>query len=270
MFIVSSLRFASSPAGHHPARVCALSTGLLIIGGWAALLPSMRGQGCPVSCPEFCDVELGSGQYSADFCHYPITGCRPGDGVANAGCCCPTSPIVVDVDGDGYDLTSAEEGVDFDIGNDGRPDRVAWTSAGSDDSWLVLDRNHNGIVDNGTELFGNFTPQLRSKNVEPNGFIALAEYDKPYNGGNGDGSIDEHDRIFGELRLWRDENHNGVSESTELSTLANAGVTGISLDYKESRMVDRFGNAFRYRARVEKHRGSEAARWAWDVYLTRP
>ena len=157
----------------------------------------------------------------------------------------PASPIVVDLGEVGYDLTSITNGVRFDIDADGAPEQVSWTAGSSDDAFLALDRNGNGTIDSGRELFGDFT-LLGNGKTAPHGYIALGELDLEANGGNGNGYVDIGDRGFRTLLLWSDRNHDGRSSPAELRSVIDSGIFAISLKADESDVVDEHGNHLAY------------------------
>lgn len=168
------------------------------------------------------------------------------------------SPILVDVARDGYHLTSAGDGVLFDLDGDGVPEQVAWTKADSDDAWLAMDRNGNGKIDNGSELFGNRTPAFAPNITALNGFEALRVLEA---------GLPDHyiEATEAPLLLWTDRNHNGISETDELVSVGAAGLAAIGTEYREKRRVDQFKNEFRQQGTVVWADGVKAP--VYDVWL---
>jgi hypothetical protein len=183
-------------------------------------------------------------------------------------CNYPNCPIILDTGRDGYRLTSVENGVRFDLDADGVPELVSWTREDSDDGFLAMDRNGNGVIDDGSELFGNNTPAYgnRSDVTTANGFEALKFlHSTSYGQSRVDALIDAGDAAFDRLLVWRDVNHNGISEPGELTAASAAGLFSIGTDYREKKRVDRHGNQFRQKGRVTWADG--AVEPVFDIWL---
>jgi len=155
------------------------------------------------------------------------------------GCCPEPSPLIIDRTGDGLHFSNAEDGALLDINGYGAMFWLGWPTT-ADDAWLAYDRNHNGIIDNGSELFGNTRRLASGRNAE-NGYEVLAELDE-----NRDGVVDIKDPAYPSLLLWGDANRNGVSEPKELIPLEAAGIKKLGVEYIPSDKVDAAGNRLRF------------------------
>lgn len=151
----------------------------------------------------------------------------------------------------------------FDIAASGTPSRIGWTAAGSDEAFLCFDRNYNGKIDSGAELFGTAT-LLKNGQRAPNGFVVLQQFDT-----NGDGVIDAKDRIWPHLMLWRDFNHDGISQPEELQYITASDVQAIDLDYHWSGRRDSYGNLFKYESKVwlRSKANQKYAKPVYDIFF---
>lgn len=130
-------------------------------------------------------------------------------------------PLTLDLDGDDIETVSANTGITFDFDGDGLKTGTGWVKG--DDGFLVLDRNGNGTIDNGSELFGVDTVKANGQKAS-DGFDALRDLDS-----NSDGVFDAQDAEFGNVRVWQDLNQDGVAQAGELKTLADHHITAINL-----------------------------------------
>ena len=141
-------------------------------------------------------------------------------------------PLTLDLDGDGLETTAiaATNPILFDHDGDGVKNGTGWVKP--DDGFLVLDKNGNGTIDNGRELFGDstiLTSGARAGQNAIDGFDALTDLDSLANGGNADGKISNLDTQFANLRIWRDLNQDGISQTGELFTLASLNIASINV-----------------------------------------
>jgi hypothetical protein len=173
---------------------------------------------------------------------------------------CSPTPLILDTSGKGFKFTDpSKAGILFDLRGDGNPQIYSWPEHGSGNAWLVYDRYGDGKIDSGQELFGNFTPHSDGgvkNNSDANGFLALAWYDQPAQGGNMDLMIDKKDAIWKHLKLWIDD-HCYLTPAKpcsalpgELYDLGAKGVHSLSLMYSLNTKSDAYGNRFKFSAVV--------------------
>ena len=148
-------------------------------------------------------------------------------------------PLVLDLDGDGIETSGQQAVTYFDHDANGFAELTGWVSG--DDGFLALDRNRDGRINDGRELFGDHTV-LASGAVAANGLQALSEWDLVANGGNADGVINASDAVWANLRVWRDVDVDGFSDSGELFALSALGINAINLGFTATGAGDGLGN----------------------------
>lgn len=159
-----------------------------------------------------------------------------------------SSPVILDLDGDGVETRSLEEGIFFDHDGNHFAENTGWVAA--DDGLLVWDKDHNGEIETGNELFGDHT-QLADGTFAANGYEALQALD-----GNHDGVLNADDAIWQELNVWQDRNGNAQVDEGELLSLNEAGIAAINTDYQKSTRVDEQGNAHKQTSEITMLDGS--------------
>ena len=178
------------------------------------------------------------------------------------------SPVVLDFLSVGRPMFSTVESsnVRFDLNGDGRTERTGWLAGYRDVGFLGLDMNGNGSIDSGSELFGEATVLNKSGKKARDGYAALAQYDS-----NKDGFIDSKDAVFSKLVVWFDRNQDGRTNSDEMVSLADTGVTKVALKHTRLKDAERFvnGNEMRTAAKFwgPKQCGSEGCN-SYDVYFS--
>ncbi len=177
-------------------------------------------------------------------------------------CTCMFSPLMLVLEGSYLGLSSASQGVLFDLSPGPPLERVAWPTQPNIVPFVVDDRNGNGTIDDGGELIGSASPQ--GNGSERNGFNALALYDT-----DADGVVSRNDVRFNDSKLWFDLNRDGVTQRRELVTLSDAGVVGLSLRYQTLDRRDEWGNVIAYRSRafIRNRNGGMQSVWLYDPVL---
>nr|WP_318381956.1 calcium-binding protein [uncultured Enterobacter sp.] len=161
------------------------------------------------------------------------------------------SPVIIDLDGDGIETLSLAENIFFDHDGNQFAENTGWVAA--DDGLLVLDKNANGLIETGNELFGN-NSQLSDGTLAGNGYQALRDHDS-----NQDGVLNREDKIWQRMQVWQDKNGNAQVDEGELLSMEDAGIAAIDTRYTTSKFIDDQGNAHKQNGTITKTDGSHAA-----------
>lgn len=211
---------------------------------------------CEIGETEECMMKLEGAEYPG------VRVCEEVDGEPTWGGCNSSSsstPLVLSFDGGAVEYVTTMAGT-FDLTGLGASVATDWPAAAT--PWLALDRDGDGAIGGGEELFGSATV-LASGARADNGFTALAELD-----GNHDGWISPADEAWSRLVLWSDRDADRVSDAGELATLASRGVTAIALNYSRAPLCDARGNCEIERASFQFSEGGAQRTGAIiDVHL---
>ena len=244
------------------------------VSGWKEMITNMLDQPIP-TINDLRDmlVDDPNGGISQDLADYILQTNRYNDSISIQ----IYDPLILDLNGNGkIDLTSTSNGVHFDHDANDISFKSSWVD--KEDGLLVYDRNNNGIIDNGTELFGNFTRiasantnsssyeniddanknnnnlQTNNTTLAKHGYEALANLDS-----NNDGVIDINDKDFNKLRIWQDINKDGVSQTNELKTLDELNIKSLNLNYNEVNQDLRDNNTLTLKGSYTKTNGTAQA-----------
>jgi hypothetical protein len=185
---------------------------------------------------------------------------RPGCGTIDKENC----PLLVNTGNGAWKLTGLDTPVRFDMDADGTRERMGWTAPDSSLSFLALDINGNGVIDNGTELFGEYMIKPDGRRAA-HGFDALQQYDR-----NLDGRIDMADVVWTKILLWSDRDHDGVSQPGEMAPISQSEIIALETSYAAERRQDQFGNHFRLASTLHRTHGTDARYYDIFFVVERP
>ena len=175
-------------------------------------------------------------------------------------------PVIQDPSPDGLNLTDLEDVVSFDLDAAHGAEFVTWTKQSLETGFFWLDLDSDGVVDDGSELFGNATQA--SQGLPRDGFAALSQYDQTELGGDRDGTLSRQDQIWPALRFWVDWNHDGQASADELSTMADLHIAAIDVVGQPLNLADANGNYVLSYALAHGDEGEDDF-WVFDVLFQR-